>query len=226
MDPAPDAPEIAAHADVSPADAFPVGVGPARRLGCLRRVAGGSLVALALVWLAGPSCARALPQVLIEREPPQAADALVVLAGDHRGGRVDAAVALWEAGWVSEGPFVVAGGQLYGEVTWASVMRARALAQGIPAERIRLQAESRTTEEDARRCAALLGLRPGQRVILVTSAWHSGRALGHFQAAFGPDVQVLSCPAPDPAPEWWRDPEATRALTMELLKRLWPGEGG
>ena len=177
-------------------------------------------------WLGGPSVGRALPGLLVERAAPQPAAAIVVLAGDHRGGRVDAAVALWKAGWVPEGPFLVSGGQLYGDTTWAGLMQERALAQGVPRGRLVLQGRSRTTEEDARESAKLLRLEPGQTLILVTSAWHSGRAADHFRRAFGPEVRILSCPAPDPEGDWWRDPEAARALAMEVLKRLWPGEGG
>lgn len=192
-----------------------------------RRRLGWTLLGLLLVLLAfGRSLARALPQLLIERSPPAAADALVVLAGDHRGGRIDAAAKLWENGYVKSGPFVVSGGQLYGDTTWAELMQARAISRRVPPARIRLQSRSTTTDEDARFCAEILALPPGSRVILVTSPWHSARAADHFREALGPEVEVLSCPSGAREGDWWDDASDARALATEVLKRFWWGEGG
>lgn len=170
--------------------------------------------------------ARWIPQTLIERDAPGAADAMIVLAGDHRGGRVDFAARLWSEGHVASGPFLVSGGQLYGETTWAEVMRARAISRGVPADRVRIQDRSTTTAEDARFSAEVLKLPRGSRVLLVTSPWHSERAAEHFREAFGEGVEVLSCPSPEREGDWWNDPEDARDLGMELLKRVWWGEGG
>ena len=105
--------------------------------------------------------ARWVPQTLIERDAPARADAMIVLAGDHRGGRVDFAAKLWRDGHVAKGPFLVSGGQLYGDTTWAELMRERAERAGVPAGRIRLQDRSTTTAEDARFSAELLALPSG-----------------------------------------------------------------
>ena len=174
---------------------------------------------------AAPFVARALPGWLTERQAPRPADALVVLAGDHHGSRVDAACALWRAGHVPDGVFVVSGGTLYGETTWAELMAARAEAQGVPRERILLQDRSRTTVEDARDTGALLRQHDARVVLLVTGAWHSGRAAAVFRREL-PDLEIVSCAAPEPYPEaWWTDAEATRGVVMEVLKRVWPGPG-
>lgn len=198
--------------------------GPWRRR--LERLGAGVLLLCVLALLCGRPLARAFPGLLIERSPPRAADALIVLAGDHRGQRVDAAVSLWKANYVATGPFVVSGGQAYGEVSWAGLMQARAEAQGVAPTRIQRQDRSRTTAEDAAFCAEILALPPGSTVILVTSPWHSGRAAEHFRDAFGPDVHVVSCPSPAREGDWWGSAEDARALATEVLKRLWPGEGG
>ncbi len=200
-----------------------------------RRGARGKRLALGCAGLllagvaATPPLARGAPALLIERSAPRRADALIVLGGDHRGGRIDAAAALFAAGHVPEGPFLISGGPLYAELTWAEVMRGRALERGVPPARIWLQDRSRTTVEDAAFTVALLDARlaspPGRRAVLllVTSAWHSRRAAAALRAAAGERYEVVSCPAPDPDPRWWRDPEATRALVTEVLKYLWPG---
>jgi uncharacterized SAM-binding protein YcdF (DUF218 family) len=193
----------------------------------LRRLAlGAGLSALLLLLLHRPLL-RAFPRLLVERTPPQSADAIVVLAGAHDGSRVDAGVALYEAGWLrKDGRFLVSGGELYPGATWARLMADRAARRGIPRERILLQDGSKTTEEDAKASLDVLGLRSGARVLLVTSPWHSGRAAPLFRRFASQGIEVLSCPSPDSSPEdWWTDPEHTRALVTEVLKRIWSGPG-
>jgi uncharacterized SAM-binding protein YcdF (DUF218 family) len=60
-------------------------------------------------------------------------------------------------------------------------------AFGIARERIVLEELSRTTWENADKLRAILKPRPGQRFLLVTSAFHMPRAMGTFRAA-GYDV--------------------------------------
>ena len=205
------------------------GVGPSPAPGKRRRR--GCAVALALAGLAAALTARPVlrgaPGLLVEAQDPRPADAVVVLAGDHRGRRVDHGVALLRAGHVATGPFVVSGGRLYAETTWAELMAARAVAAGVPAARIVRQDRSTTTEEDAAFTVALLRARGVRSVLLVTSPWHSRRAARLFRRA-APELEVVSCPgAPELAPgtDWWTDPVAARALATEVLKHLWPGPG-
>lgn len=61
------------------------------------------------------------------------------------------------------------------------------IALGIARERIVLEGASRTTWENADKLRAILKPRPGQRFVLVTSAFHMPRAMGTFRAA-GYDV--------------------------------------
>ena len=186
-------------------------------------LAGGLLLLLGLL------LARFGPQLLVDREAPQAADAIVVLAGDHTGGRVDKALELYRARLLAKGPFVLSGGPIYGKRTWAAAMAERAAAGGVPRERLRLQETSTTTVEDAQHTFALLGdPAPGERpvILLVTSAWHSARAARHFRAVAGERFLILSVPSADPDPAWWNDAVATRALATEVLKLVWPGPGG
>lgn len=189
-----------------------------RRLGCA--LAGLAPLLLALfVWR--PLLAT-IPPRLEERGEPGVADALVVLAGDHTGARVEQAAALFQAGCVPSGPLVVSGGPIYERLTWAELMRDQAIRLGVDRGRIVLQDRSRTTTEDADLSAPLLqGCR---RVIVVTSPFHSRRAAAEFRRALGPGVEVVSCPSRDATPtEWWRDPVAARAVVSELLKWVYPG---
>ncbi|MCA8922374.1 MAG: YdcF family protein [Planctomycetes bacterium] len=191
-----------------------------RRRRLLRALAATAALAALLYALSGPLL-RALPGWLTQADDPREADALVVLAGDASGGRVDRALELFRAGYLPRGPFVLSGGELYPGMTWAELMRARAIAGGVPAERCVIQGRSRTTVEDAAFTAELLPAET-KTVLLVTSDFHSARAAADFRRALGPEVEVLSAPSRSPWPEaWWRDPVAARALATECLKRLW-----
>jgi uncharacterized SAM-binding protein YcdF (DUF218 family) len=53
--------------------------------------------------------------------------------------------------------------------------------QGVDMTRVSLEGASRTTRENARQVAALLGERCQQPWLLVTSAWHMPRAMAEFE---------------------------------------------
>jgi uncharacterized SAM-binding protein YcdF (DUF218 family) len=56
-------------------------------------------------------------------------------------------------------------------------------ALGIAGDRITLEREARDTFENARLTARILEPKPGERWLLVTSAWHMPRAMGAFRRA-------------------------------------------
>ncbi|BCP54079.1 hypothetical protein K32_26960 [Kaistia sp. 32K] len=56
-------------------------------------------------------------------------------------------------------------------------------AMGLPDDRVTIEDASRNTAENARFTAALVGARPDERWLLVTSAFHMPRAMGSFRAA-------------------------------------------
>jgi uncharacterized SAM-binding protein YcdF (DUF218 family) len=60
---------------------------------------------------------------------------------------------------------------------------------GVASERVVLETESRTTDENAVFTARLVAPKPGERWVLVTSAWHMPRSIGAFRRA-GFDVEA------------------------------------
>jgi len=56
------------------------------------------------------------------------------------------------------------------------------LSMGIPADRITIEGRSRDTAENARFTKALVDPKPGERWLLVTSAFHMPRSMGCFRA--------------------------------------------
>jgi uncharacterized SAM-binding protein YcdF (DUF218 family) len=57
------------------------------------------------------------------------------------------------------------------------------VALGVPRDRITLESKSRDTYENAQFTARLVGPAPGERWLLVTSAWHMPRAMDCFRRA-------------------------------------------
>jgi uncharacterized SAM-binding protein YcdF (DUF218 family) len=64
----------------------------------------------------------------------------------------------------------------------AEIARTFFWEQGLDMQRLTLESKSRTTRENARRVAELLGERCKQPWLLVTSAWHMPRSMAEFQA--------------------------------------------
>lgn len=161
---------------------------------------------------------RIVPRLLTEQDPPAKSDVLVVLGGDG-GARIDHAVELWREGWAPL--IVVSGGPVFRETTWASLMKKRALELGVPDASIVSQDKSWTTAEDALYASRLLYARGAQRAIVVTSSWHSARAIALFRDA-EPAIEWISCPTDHEwTGDWWRDANAARSVASELLKRVW-----
>lgn len=67
-------------------------------------------------------------------------------------------------------------------VSEASLAKVFFEAQGVDMARVTLEGGSRTTRENARQVAALLGERCQQPWLLVTSAWHMPRSMAEFEA--------------------------------------------
>jgi uncharacterized SAM-binding protein YcdF (DUF218 family) len=90
------------------------------------------------------------------------------------------------------------------------------VALGVEKDRIVLEAESRDTYENARFTARILEPKPGERWLLVTSAWHMPRAMGCFRKA---GLAVEPWPVDYRAPRRF-DPTRTYTSIPEGLRRL------
>jgi uncharacterized SAM-binding protein YcdF (DUF218 family) len=70
-----------------------------------------------------------------------------------------------------------------GEVSEAEIVGRTADGLGLPRTRLILENRSRNTRENAAFTADFVKPKPGERWLLVTSAWHMPRAVGCFRAA-------------------------------------------
>jgi uncharacterized SAM-binding protein YcdF (DUF218 family) len=183
--------------------------------------AAGLAAAPLLPWLARRASFRALPARLLVASEPQAADLIHVLGGGHAGEdvRIDHAVALHRRGFA---PLLLLTGSEWG-IDWARHNAARALARGVPEAALRLDSAPRTTRAEARALRRLLAREPVRSVLLVTEAFHAGRASRVFARTLrGTGVRLRSCPVGAdrfPPPRWWED-RTQRALVLGEALRL------
>lgn len=131
-------------------------------------VVGGALVCGAKAWL---------------REEPRLAQAdVIVVLGGESGQRVIGAAELYHAGVA---PRVFVSGQ--GDCL---LIERRLVMAGVPAERIGHECVSGSTMENARMTRGTLAGQQVQSAILVTSWYHTGRALAVFRKVW-PDSAFL-----------------------------------
>jgi uncharacterized SAM-binding protein YcdF (DUF218 family) len=96
---------------------------------------------------------------------------------------------------------------------------------GIPPQRLTMERRSRNTEENATFSKALALPKPGERWLLVTSAYHMPRAIGVFrQAGFAVEAYPVDWRTGPGAPLWALPGEASEALErLDRASREWMG---
>jgi uncharacterized SAM-binding protein YcdF (DUF218 family) len=124
-------------------------------------------------------------QVLTVDSGPVKADVIVVLGGGWPD-RPESAAELFKQG---EAPLIICTG--YGD---ADANEACLTNYGVPASDIVLEPKSRTTRENAEFSIPLLRQMGAHRVIIVTSWYHSRRALACFEH-YAPDIKFYSHPS-------------------------------
>ena len=136
-------------------------------------------------------------QILCVDSGDMKADALVVLGGGAYE-RPARAAELFHSG---AAPRIIVSGA--GD---AEANKQVLVGKGVPASAIETESESRSTRQNAEFSIPLLRALGAKRVIIVTSWYHSRRALCAFEH-YGPDIQFYSRPAyfGYPRAQWSRD---------------------
>lgn len=132
------------------------------------------------------------PLMLMHRDAPQKADALVVLGGDARS-RTPLAARLYRQGVATT---ILLSGR--GDYVW---VRQGLIDDGVPADRILVENHSSSTRENALFSAPILRAHGLRRIVIVTSWQHSARSLRTFRR-FIPEVQATVVPT-EPRPGWF-----------------------
>jgi uncharacterized SAM-binding protein YcdF (DUF218 family) len=143
-------------------------------------------LALAALLLALAAAAFFWPQKMLCRDSGQVkADAIVVLGGGM-GERPQRAAELFKE---HAAPRIIISGLGDCEINRRILLKA-----GVPAGAIQLEGKSRTTRENAEFTIQLMRAENAHRVILVTSWYHSRRALACFEH-YAPEIKFYSRPS-------------------------------
>jgi uncharacterized SAM-binding protein YcdF (DUF218 family) len=161
--------------------------------------------------------------LLINSEPPEAADAIVVLGGNAPD-RLPYAEALRADGFSKL--LVVSNERVktHGlETTWLALHQAGVSAPEVPDSDLIVLDDPppESTIDEARRAANILSGRGLHSALLVTDAFHSRRASMLFGAAFAHQgLTVRSTPVPDSfdLAHWWMHPLPARRVAEEWTK--------
>jgi uncharacterized SAM-binding protein YcdF (DUF218 family) len=193
-----------------------------------RRLAYGFLLVLVCIFLFHKPILKAAGDYLVESSAPEKADAIVVLAGDNRGARIMRAAELVRDGYA---PIALVSGpmEIYG-VNEADLAIQYAIRHGAPASYFQpVYRPALSTLDEAKAFAVELQQRNIHKLLLVTSDYHSRRALSIFRRIIGPSVIIHAVTAPDRyfrADAWWQNREGQKTVFYEYSKAIagWLGK--
>jgi uncharacterized SAM-binding protein YcdF (DUF218 family) len=158
---------------------------------------------------------------LVKADEPFHADIIVVLAGDPFGHRILKAAEMVKQGFAAH--VLVSGAPGFYDMHESDLAVPFAVKHGYPAEWfIPFPHEGHSTDEEARAIVPELRKRGAHRVIIVTSDYHSRRALRTFLDR-GPDIEMRMVAVPDEyfTPHgWWHTREGRKTFFLEWTKTL------
>jgi uncharacterized SAM-binding protein YcdF (DUF218 family) len=175
------------------------------------------IVAAAICWQA---ILTSLGGFLVDSQPPQRADLVLVLGGDFWGDRVLTGAELARHRYA---PFVLFSGPPYSGRPQGELSIEFLVQRGYPREIFQVFAnDADSTIAEANALRGELARRHVKRVLLVTSSHHSRRAT-IVLTLLCPGVRFVSVPAPDPhyhVAGWWNDDSSRKLFFSEWSKIL------
>ena len=168
---------------------------------------------------------RVIGHALIHDDGPATADLAVVLAGDYWGNRIVKGGELVRLGYV---PAALVSGPsgFYGHYEYEPAI-AYAVRQGSKPEWfIAFPNDARSTQEEAWAILPELHRRNTHRMLLVTSDYHTRRALHIFRRTerkMGGQMDIRSVASPDEEfhpDSWWQSRQGQKVAFMEWTKTL------
>jgi uncharacterized SAM-binding protein YcdF (DUF218 family) len=172
------------------------------------------------VWLARAPLLTFAGQWLVEDDPPQKADAILVLGGDEYGTRIVKAAQLQRSGYA---PYVLVSGppSLLGHESDQLIEFAR--RKGFAPSIFRpLNHDSDSTRSESAFLNRYLQSNGVRTLILVTSNFHTRRA-ARLMRKENPNRHVIVVAAPDPffMPEtWWKSRSGQKTFLFEWMKTV------
>jgi uncharacterized SAM-binding protein YcdF (DUF218 family) len=180
------------------------------------------IVFLLILVITSPWWLALLGHRLVNSVDPQAADAIVVLAGDYSGRRILKGCELVRAGYA---PVVLVSGSLnwYGTNEADGAIRF-AIAKGCDSGMfVPVYNQALSTAQEARALQPEIARRNIRRMLLVTSNFHTARAYRVFHRRMGEAVDIRPVAAADRffTPDaWWRSREGMKTFYLEATKTV------
>jgi len=140
-----------------------------------------------------------MAEALIREDKLVKADVIVALGGDNLCNREKRAAELYHQGWANN--VVVSGIKYAFGFHTGEAARAYVIKQGVPEEKISIIRDTMNTRAEAKVLDALMRERGWNSAIIVTSAFHSRRAMYTVEKA-ARDRTFISSPVPTGYPEW------------------------
>jgi uncharacterized SAM-binding protein YcdF (DUF218 family) len=161
--------------------------------------------------------------LLILNNKPQKADFIVVISGGDTVGRTKKGVELYKQAYA---PKLLLSGDAADpqSPSNAKVMRSYAINNGVYEDDIVIEEISKDTRENAvQSILKLIKVGPEQKIILVTSPYHSRRATSEFVSAFEEqtikaEVIIVNSTDKNWPRFWWIRPKSILIALYELLK--------
>lgn len=184
----------------------------------------GVLFLLALVVIAGVFHTRifsALGSYLVRTDPPQKADAALVLAGDIWGNRILTAAQLARDGYVPK--VLVSGPNGFYGYHESALAISFAVKHGYSESYfVHIDHTARSTQSEAQAVLPEIRREGIRRIVIVTSNYHTRRA-GRIFRTLAPDLTILIVGAPDQdytPGGWWHSREGQKTFVTEWEKTI------
>jgi len=178
------------------------------------------MLAIAVAAVRWEATLTGLGSFLVDSQPPQQADLIVVLGGEFWGPRVITGADLAKLRYA---PIALFSGPPYHGRPQGELAVEFLVEHGYARETLQFFAnQAHSTIAEAKVLRGELARRQVKRVLLVTSSYHSRRAT-IVLTLFCPGVEFISIPAPDPhyhVEAWWNDESSRRVFFSEWSKIL------
>ncbi len=147
------------------------------------------------------------------------ADMIVVVSGGEMEARIKEGVWLYKSEYAPK--LLFSGAAKEGDVSNALSMKRIAMRDGVPAEDILIEEESRDTDENAVYASKIIKGEGAESIILTTSPYHQRRTYKNFASNLGEGFKIINWSAKDSTWRklgWWRNSDSVRLTVTELLK--------
>ncbi len=168
---------------------------------------------LPLIFWGTPRFLNRTAHALVREDQLAKADLIVALGGDSRNHRELRAVELYKQGWGKK--IIVSGVQIAWGIHTADVARKYVTSLGVPEADVIAMRDVWNTRDEADEVSKIMAANNWRSAIIVTSAFHSRRAL-YTMERYAVDQTFYSSPVPPVAPEWQPDRWWSRRMDLGI----------